>query len=129
MTVNYHGSDKRYSYVCTHRNTVYGGSSCQCLSGAPLDGFAAEKVLQALEPAALELSLEAAKNIESERAELDGLWQRRVERATYEAESSRGFSTRNRWYSSFRLCSSASFRSQSLANWRATSLFSGSRSR
>ena len=86
MTVNYHGSDKRYSYVCTRRNTVYGGSSCQCLSGVRLDGFAAEKVLQALEPAALELSLEAAKNIESERAELDGLWQKRMERATYEAE-------------------------------------------
>jgi DNA invertase Pin-like site-specific DNA recombinase len=86
MTVNYHGSDKRYSYVCTRQNTVYGASSCQCLSGAPLDAFAAGKVLKALEPAALELSLEAAKNIESERAELDGLWQKRMERATYEAE-------------------------------------------
>ena len=85
MTVNYHGSDKRYSYVCTRQNTVYGGS-CQCLSGAPLDAFAAGKVLRALEPAALELSLEAAKNIESERAELDGLWQKRLERASYEAE-------------------------------------------
>ena len=86
MTVNYHGSDKRYSYVCARRNTVYGGSACQCISGVPLDGFAAEKVLQALKPAALELSLEAAKNIESERSELDGLWQKRMERATYEAE-------------------------------------------
>ena len=86
MTVNYHGSDKRYSYVCSRRNTVYGGSACQCISGVPLDEFAEEKVLEALEPAALELSLEAAKNIESERAELDGLWQKRMERATYEAE-------------------------------------------
>jgi hypothetical protein len=86
MTVNYHGSDERYSYVCTRRNTVYGGGSCQCLSGAPLDEFAAEKVLEALEPAALELSLEAAKNIEAERAELDGLWHKRMERASYEAE-------------------------------------------
>jgi hypothetical protein len=86
MTVNYHGSDKRYSYVCSRQNTVYGGSACQCLSGTPLDGFVAEEVLKALEPAALELSLEAAKNIESERAELDGLWQKRMERATYEAE-------------------------------------------
>src|SRR5215203_6170107 len=86
MTVNYHGSDKRYSYVCTHRNTVYGGSACQCLSGAPLDAFAAGKVLEAQEPAALELSLEAAKNIEYERAELDSLWQKRLERVSYEAE-------------------------------------------
>jgi len=86
MTVNYHGSDKRYSYVCARRNTVYGGSACQCVSGAPLDGFVAEKVLEALEPVALELSLEAAKNMESERAELDSLWQKRIERASYEAE-------------------------------------------
>jgi hypothetical protein len=86
MTVNYHGSDERYSYVCTRRNTVYGGSSCQCVSGAPLDEFAKEKVLEALEPATLELSLEAAKNIETERAELDGLWHERMERASYEAE-------------------------------------------
>src|SRR5215216_3838724 len=76
MTVNYHGNDRRYSYVCTRQNTVYGGSSCQCLSGVPLDEFAEEKVLEALEPAALELSLETAKNIESERTELDGLWQK-----------------------------------------------------
>ena len=86
MRVNYHGNDRRYSYVCSRQNTVYGGSSCQCLSGVPLDEFAEEKVLEALEPAALELSLEAAKNIESERAELDGLWQKRMERASYEAE-------------------------------------------
>lgn len=86
MTVNYHGNDSRYSYVCNHQNTVYGGSSCQCLSGASLDEFAVGKVLEALEPAALELSLEAAKNIESERAELDSLWQKRIERASYEAE-------------------------------------------
>jgi DNA invertase Pin-like site-specific DNA recombinase len=86
MTVNYHGNDHRYSYVCNHQNTVYGGSSCQCLSGASLDEFAAEKVLEALEPAALELSLEAARNIESERAELDSLSQKRIERASYEAE-------------------------------------------
>lgn len=86
MTVNYHGNDRRYSYVCNRRNTVYGGSSCQSLSGASLDEFAVGKVLQALEPAALELSLEAAQNIEYERAELDGLWRKRVERATYEAE-------------------------------------------
>lgn len=86
MTVNYHGSDRRYSYVCTRQNTVYGGSACQCLSGVALDGFVAEKVLEALEPAALELSLEAAKNIESERAEFDSLWQKRIERASYEAE-------------------------------------------
>lgn len=86
MTLHYHGSARRYSYVCARQATDYGGSPCQYVSGAPLDRFAVEKVLEALKPAALELSLEAAKNVESERAELDELWQKRMERASYEAE-------------------------------------------
>ena len=86
MTVNYHGSDKRYSYVCTRQNTVYGGGSCQCLSGARWTRSRPGRCfgLWSLRP--WSLSLEAAKNIESERAELDGLWQKRLERASYEAE-------------------------------------------
>ncbi len=78
-------SGSGHDYLCTRQND-YGGSACQNISGASLDGFVAEKVLEALEPAALELSLEAAKNIESERAELDSLWQKRIERASYETE-------------------------------------------
>ena len=54
--------------------------------GVPLDEFVSEKVLEALKPAALELSLEAAKNLESEREELDRLSKMRLERAAYEVE-------------------------------------------
>ncbi|MGF1524144.1 MAG: hypothetical protein ACFBSF_17635 [Leptolyngbyaceae cyanobacterium] len=42
--------------------------------------------MSALEPAALELSLEAARHLEQDRAELDQLWQKRLERAAFEAE-------------------------------------------
>jgi hypothetical protein len=45
-----------------------------------------EKVLSALEPAALELSLVAADDLEKERKRLDGNWQQRLERARYEVE-------------------------------------------
>ena len=45
-----------------------------------------EQVLAALEPAALELSLAAAEQVEQERAALVQLWQQRRERAAYEAE-------------------------------------------
>ena len=45
-----------------------------------------EQVLNALEPAALELSLAAASHLEQERTELDQLWQQRLERAAFEAE-------------------------------------------
>src|SRR5256885_14157371 len=44
------------------------------------------RVLLALEPAALELSLTATERVEQERAELDRLWQQRRERAAYEVE-------------------------------------------
>jgi hypothetical protein len=47
------------------------------------------QVLRALEPAALELPLVAAQHVERERADLERLWQQRLERAAYEAERAR----------------------------------------
>ncbi len=64
----------------------YGGQLCQHLAGPALDEFVSQRVLTALEPAALELSLEAAMHLEQERSELDRLWQHRLERAAFEAE-------------------------------------------
>lgn len=64
----------------------YGAERCQHLAGAGLDAFVSAQVLAALEPAALDLSLEAATHLEQERGELDRLWQQKVERARYEAE-------------------------------------------
>ena len=49
----------------------------------------AAQVLAALEPAALELSLAAADDLEQERARLHRNWQQQVERARYEAERAR----------------------------------------
>ena len=46
----------------------------------------AAQVLAVLEPAALELNLAAADDIEQERARLHRNWQQQVERARYEAE-------------------------------------------
>jgi DNA invertase Pin-like site-specific DNA recombinase len=86
MTVRYSGSRNRHSYVCSRQSTDYGGEVCQHLSGPPLDEFVGEKVLEALKPAALELSLEAANRVEHEREELDRLWKMRLERAAYEVE-------------------------------------------
>src|SRR5215211_6812975 len=56
------------------------------LPGACLDEFVGQWVLRVLEPAALELSLEASEYLEKEREELDGLWHKRLERVSYEAD-------------------------------------------
>jgi DNA invertase Pin-like site-specific DNA recombinase len=85
MTVRY-DKQGRHVYLCERLKSDYGGQSCQRVSGPPLDGFVVRGVLGALEPAALELSLAAAEHLEKEREELDSLWQKRLERAAYEAD-------------------------------------------
>ena len=90
MTVHYTGDDERhYFYACSRQYTDYGLDRCQHVAGPPVDALVASQVLAALQPAALELSLEAAQHLEQERAELDRLWQQRLERAAYEAERAR----------------------------------------
>ena len=84
MNVRYGGSHMRHSYFCSRLLSDYGQKSCQSLAGPPLDRFVAQLVLKSLEPASLELSLEAAEQIERKRLELDGLWQKRLERARYD---------------------------------------------
>lgn len=84
MSVHYTANSDRHRYSCMGMKCDYGGDSCQGLAGPPLDTFVAERVLEALQPAALALSLEAAHYVEQERAQLDALWQKRLERATFE---------------------------------------------
>ena len=86
MQVRYGGPKKLHTYTCSRIATDYAESFCHYLPGAPLDEFVGEWVLRALEPATLDLSLEASEHLEKEREELDGLWQKRLERASYEAE-------------------------------------------
>ena len=85
MTIRY---DKRgrHVYLCERLKSDYGGKTCQRVGGPPLDRFVVGGVLEALKPAALELSLAAAERVEKEREELDGLWRKRLERAAYGAE-------------------------------------------
>lgn len=86
MAVTYKGDEHHYAYSCARRRSEYGEERCQHVAGASLDAFVSEQGLGALEPAALELSLEASTHLEQERADLERLWPQKVERATYEAE-------------------------------------------
>ena len=64
----------------------YGGAICQSLTGLPLDAWMSELVLEALEPAALEVSLEVAADVEAQRQRLHQHWAKRLERAGYEVD-------------------------------------------
>jgi hypothetical protein len=86
LGVHYGHGAARPTYVCAMHHANYGAPLCQSLAAPDLDRYVSTQVLTALEPATLELSLEAAGHLERERADLHQLWEQRRERAAYEAE-------------------------------------------
>lgn len=86
MLVGYQGPEARLRYTCMRRKVDYGEPLCQGLAGQNLDDLVSEQVLAALAPAALELSLTAAEDIEQERARLHRHWKQQLERVRYEVE-------------------------------------------
>lgn len=86
MASIYRDNAHNLRYDCNRMAVDYGEAHCQSLSGKALDDFVAEQVLHAIEPAALEISLQAAGDVEAERAQKHRLWEQRLERAHYDAE-------------------------------------------
>ena len=94
MTVSYHDGSgaarSAYGYTCAFYQVNYGtGGRCQHIAGASLDAYVAGQVLDAVAPAALEVSMAAAAQAEDERAMVDKLWRQRLERARYAAGRAR----------------------------------------
>jgi DNA invertase Pin-like site-specific DNA recombinase len=94
MTVRYHDSTAAtqsvHGYVCAFYQVNYGtGGPCQHIAGPALDAYVAGQVLEAVAPAAVEVSMAAAAQAEDERAMLDKLWRQRLERARYAAGRAR----------------------------------------
>ncbi len=85
MTVHYRKGDGEHDYSCSRLLNELGGTSCQRIAGRVIDDLVTQQVLKALEPASLDLSLQAAENIERQRNDLDQVWQKRLERVRFEA--------------------------------------------
>src|SRR5689334_5317979 len=89
MMVGYGGRGSRLRYSCGRAAVEYAEPLCQGLAGGVLDDLVAVQVLAALEPAALELSLAAADDLQRQRQQLHQHWQQQRERAGYQAERAR----------------------------------------
>jgi DNA invertase Pin-like site-specific DNA recombinase len=76
----------RLRYECARQALDYGQAACGSLPGAEIERLVAEQILVALEPASLELSLTAAEQIETQRAEQDRQWKLRRERTQQDAD-------------------------------------------
>lgn len=86
MVVNYNNTGNGLRYGCTHAHACYGTPVCQSLSGKRLDELIAQQVLAALQPAALELHLACAVDVEKQREALHRNWDQQRERARYASE-------------------------------------------
>jgi hypothetical protein len=86
MIVAYRSASRPVNYyVCCWEANQLARPRCQRLAGQALDALAAALVLEALQPAALELSLAMAADLQAERQRGHDLRQQRLQRARYEA--------------------------------------------
>jgi DNA invertase Pin-like site-specific DNA recombinase len=83
MRASYRSKSTAY-YMCIRRR--FEGAGCCGLASSAIDDLVTRQVLQALEPAALELSLKAMENVQRERQRLHRHWEQRLERASYEVQ-------------------------------------------
>jgi DNA invertase Pin-like site-specific DNA recombinase len=88
MIIGYSGAKSILRYNCSRGASDYAEPLCQTIPGRLLDDLAAEQILAAMTPAALEASLAALADVEQQRRQLDDQWRERLERARYEAERS-----------------------------------------
>ncbi len=90
MKVLYHvGTHHLPSYHCPSKNQPSPEPMCQTIAARVVDDLVSRQVLRALEPAALELSIQAQQDIERERRRLQEDWKQRLERARYQSERAR----------------------------------------
>jgi DNA invertase Pin-like site-specific DNA recombinase len=73
-------------YLCMHYRRVGKEPVCSGLKATVIDDLVVGQVLRALQPAALELSLQAGADVEQERARLSQHWHKQLERARYEVQ-------------------------------------------
>lgn len=84
MVMQYSGGHPRYN--CNQEMSTYAGALCQSMASGVLDHAVEALLLRALEPSALEVSLDVAANLEGERTRAAQLWEQQLERAQYEVE-------------------------------------------
>ena len=76
-------------YVCEAHAKTLAQPRCQRFGVAHVDAAVADLLLQAVQPAQIELALAATQAAEAERQQLHRHWQERLERARYEATLAR----------------------------------------
>ena len=89
MFPHYKGKTKPAAYVCPGNYPSGGVSKCQRIASGFIDDLVVEQVLRAIEPASLDLSLQATDEIRKEHDHVQAQWRRRLEDAVGRSERAR----------------------------------------
>jgi DNA invertase Pin-like site-specific DNA recombinase len=89
MTIRYRDDGVTPVYTCRHVYLQLGGPACQDIRGDGVDATVALTLLEAMQPAQLEVSIAALEQVEARARQIDQQWQLRIERAQYEADLAR----------------------------------------
>lgn len=89
MTVRYLEDGVTPVYHCSRAYHQFGEPTCQTLRGDGVDAAVARLFLAARQPAQLEISLATLAQLEERARQIEAQWQRRLERAHYEADVAR----------------------------------------
>jgi hypothetical protein len=84
MVVHYQKAAAHYQCVAAYFEGAE--HKCQTFSGAALEELLAKLALEVLAPATVELSIQAAADVQQERARLHQHWQQRLERADFQVK-------------------------------------------
>jgi DNA invertase Pin-like site-specific DNA recombinase len=85
MRTNYH-TDQRPSYECSRRADGLTTATCRSIAASTVDTAVAERLLEALNPAEVELALAAADDVTDRHQRISRAAELAVERARYEAD-------------------------------------------
>ena len=89
MMTKYAGKASQPRYFCDAARVNYGAPRCQGLSARALDDEVVGLALRALTPAALEVSLRVAADLQGQFEQAEGQWRRRLERARFDVDRAR----------------------------------------
>ena len=89
MSVRYLQDGTVWAYVCAQVHSHLAGKTCQFVIGNEIDAAVTQVFLEAMQPAQLEISMAAFKQIERRAQQIDQQWQLRLERAHYDANLAR----------------------------------------
>ena len=92
MTLAYKKSgsrDRYHVYKCSYKKSHRAERPCQAIRGDQVDAAVARVLLEALEPAQIEVSLAALDQVVAAARRIDEQWQRSLERVRYEADLAR----------------------------------------